>query len=107
MNKNNKITCLRCGACCHVDIIAYVSPEDIQRWEGEGRNDIIARIGGGEVVWLGDRIVNKYGEKVKNCVYLNYDGTSFFCEIYETRPLVCRNFLPGSSELCPQYYRKE
>jgi len=44
---------------------------------------------------------------LESCVYLNWDGSSFFCEIYETRPLVCRNFIPGSSELCPRYYCEE
>jgi len=38
------VACRRCGACCHVDMVAYVSPEDIQRWEKEGRHDIIARL---------------------------------------------------------------
>jgi len=73
----------------------------------ERRHDIIARLRENDVMWAGDRIVNRFGEKVKDCVYLNGDGTLFSCEIYETRPLICRNFIPGSSALCPQYYRDE
>ena len=31
------------------------------------------------------------------------DDELFSCSIYETRPFICRNFAPGSSDLCPQY----
>ena len=104
--KNKDLTCRRCGACCRVDMVAYISAEDIQRWEKERRHDIIARMRDNNVMWAGDHIINRSGEEVMSCVYLNQDGLSFFCEIYETRPLVCRNFIPGSSELCPQYYEE-
>lgn len=107
MKKNRDITCHRCGSCCHVDMVAYISPEDMQRWEKERRHDIIARIRDNDVIWAGDRIINRSGRKLESCVYLNWEGSSFFCEIYETRPLVCRNFIPGSSELCPRYYCEE
>jgi len=105
--KNSDITCRRCGTCCHVDMVAYFSPEDIQRWEKEQRYDIIARLRNNDVFWAGDRIVDKSGVKMTKCVYLKWDGSSFFCEIYETRPIICRNFVPGSSELCPLFYREE
>ncbi len=104
--RNSDINCLRCGACCHVDMVAYVSPEDIQRWKEEGRYDIIDRLRENEVMWAGDRIINKSGRKVTSCFYLSWRGSSFFCEIYETRPMTCRNFIPGSSELCSRYSRK-
>ena len=97
--------CLRCGACCHVDMVAYISPEDIQRWEKERRYDILARMR--DVMWSGDRIVDEFGVRVTSCVYLKWHGSSFLCEIYETRPMACRNFIPGSSGLCPLYYRQE
>ncbi len=80
-------------------MIAYVSPEDIHRWEQEGRHDIIAHAH--DLTWAGDRIVTRTGRTVNSCSYLSWKGSSFFCEIYETRPLVCRNFVPGSNELCP------
>jgi Fe-S-cluster containining protein len=87
-------------------MVAYFSPEDILRWEKEQRHDIIARLSNNEVLWAGDRIINKLGAKMTQCVYLNWNGSSFSCEIYETRPMVCRNFVPGSSELCPLFYRE-
>jgi len=43
---------------------------------------------------------------VTTCAYLNWDGKIFFCDIYETRPMVCRNYVPGSSELCPLFYQE-
>lgn len=73
----------------------------------EQRHDIIARIRDNEVIWAGDRIIDQSGAKVTTCRYLNRDVSLFSCEIYETRPLVCRNYIPGSSELCPQYFRNE
>jgi Fe-S-cluster containining protein len=84
-------------------MVAYASPEDIERWEGEGRQDIIDRLRNNEVMWAGDRIINRSGAKVAACYYLDWDGSTFFCQIYETRPLVCRNYVPGSSILCSQY----
>jgi Fe-S-cluster containining protein len=106
MENDKSIKCIRCGACCHVDMLAYVSNKDIERWEKEQRFDIIGRIQNKNVIWFGDRIIDNYGEKITSCIYLNRDLSSFFCEIYNTRPLVCRNFTPGSSELCPQYKNK-
>lgn len=105
--KKRDTTCRRCGACCHVDMVAYVTPEDIERWEKEGRHDIIARLGDNGVMWAGDRIVSRSGAKVTTCFYLGWKDSSFYCEIYETRPMVCRNYIPGSSELCPLYHRKD
>jgi Fe-S-cluster containining protein len=88
-------------------MVAYVSPGDIERWEEEGRDDIITRLRHSEVMWAGDRIIDKHGHKVGVCHYLDWDGSAFFCQIYETRPAVCRNYIPGSSVLCPQYFDEE
>ncbi|OPY83731.1 MAG: hypothetical protein A4E65_00464 [Syntrophorhabdus sp. PtaU1.Bin153] len=108
--KNRNITCRRCGNCCHVDVAAYASLEDIQRWEKEGRQDIIDHVCDNGVTWSHDRIVNRFGSNVKtclmSCVYLKWHGSSAFCEIYETRTKVCRGYVPGSTDLCPQYHRE-
>lgn len=100
--RNN--TCRRCGACCQVDMIAYVCSGDMERWEKEGRQDIISRIRGNDVMWFGGRIVDKSGVVVTKCTFLKWDSQLALCEIYDTRPMVCRDFVPGSSELCPLYY---
>jgi len=84
-------------------MIAYATDDDIQRWEREKRFDILARIKGNNIIWSGDTLFSSKGMHLKSCVYLNWNGEAFFCEIYETRPQVCRDYLPGSSELCPLY----
>ncbi len=105
-NQSN-VRCLRCGNCCHVDMLAYVTETDLRRWEQEGRTDIMLHARDHEIIWSGDRMVTASGKKLQNCVYLGRDGPTFFCEIYETRPLVCLNYIPGSSELCPSYSKKK
>lgn len=104
---NRDITCSRCGNCCHVDVAAYVTLEDIRRWEEEGREDIIAHVRDNDVTWSGNGVTNRFGSHVKtclmSCVYLAWHGSSASCTIYETRTKVCRSYIPGSSALCPQH----
>ncbi len=88
-------------------MVAYVADADLARWEIEGRHDIMSRVRGEDIIWSGDRIVSSSGKKLKNCIYLGRVSGAFFCEIYETRPLVCRSFSPGSSELCPLFSNKK
>ncbi len=107
-SKNN--TCRRCGNCCHVDVAAYASREDLERWERQGRQDIIAHVRANGVTWSEDRFSNRFGLGITtcrmSCVYLRWDGPSAFCEIYETRTKVCRSYVPGSTGLCPRFHRK-
>jgi Fe-S-cluster containining protein len=86
-----------------VDLVAYLSTEDFQRWGRENRQDILSRVRENGVVWTGDRVIGRSGGKVTGCRYLHRDSPISSCEIYETRPMVCRGFVPGSSLLCPQY----
>ena len=108
--KDKDVVCHRCGNCCHVDVAAYVSVEDIQRWEQEGRHDILAHVRDNGVSWSSDGFVNRFGSEVitclMSCVYLQWQGSFAACGIYETRTKVCRSFVPESSDLCPQYHRK-
>lgn len=106
MNDVHAIACQRCGNCCTIDMMAYVSAEDRKRWENEGRTDILDRLDDNSVIWAGDRIISRSGTKVDHCFYLRCDGGLCSCEIYETRPRVCREYVPGSSELCPLYFEK-
>lgn len=107
--KDKNITCRRCGNCCHVDVAAYVTLEDIQRWQKEGRQDILAHVYDNDVALSGGGVVNRFGSNIRtclmSCVYLKWHGSLASCEIYETRTKVCRSFVPGSSDLCPQYHR--
>jgi len=105
--KNTDIGCRRCGNCCHVDVTAYVTIEDVQRWEREGRQDILDHVRSNNVTWTSGGIINKFGSNIRtclmSCVYLKWYGPIASCEIYETRTKVCRSYVPGSSNLCPQY----
>lgn len=107
---NRDIACRRCGNCCHVDVAAYVTLEDIERWERQGRTDILAHVRANGVTWSRDGFTNRFGSGIRTCrmtcVYLKWNGSTASCAIYETRTGVCRNFVPGSSNLCPQHDRK-
>ena len=102
--------CMRCGKCCLADMaaLAYqIDEEDRKRWIGEGRADILHIIENEHPVWMGDHLISsRTGNPLHGCQFLARDGNRFFCTIYETRPLACRDFIPGSSELCPLFYGK-
>lgn len=104
------LDCQRCGNCCHVDVAAYVTLQDMRRWEDEGRRDIIDHVCANNVTRSGDRVVNRFGSDIKTCrmtcVYLQWAGPLASCGIYGTRTNVCRSYVPGSTSLCPQYRRK-
>jgi Fe-S-cluster containining protein len=105
--KDTDIPCHRCGNCCHVDVAAYATIEDVQRWEKDGRHDILDHVRDNDVEWSGDGFTNRFGLNIKtclmSCVYLKWHGPTASCEIYETRTKVCRSYIPGSSDLCTQY----
>jgi Fe-S-cluster containining protein len=84
-------------------MIAYATDTDIERWKQEERHDILDRVQDGGLIWAGDTIISARGATLSSCVFLNWDGNVFFCDIYETRPQVCRDFKAVSSELCPLY----
>jgi Fe-S-cluster containining protein len=48
-------------------------------------------------------VSTKTGEYPRECHFLFSKGKEWLCSIYETRPSVCREYHPGSSELCPQW----
>jgi Fe-S-cluster containining protein len=109
--KNRGTTCHRCGACCHVDVVAYVTREDVERWEKEGRSDIIAHLRAYDVTWSNGRVNKRFELRpttcLMSCVYLKWQGSYCTCVIYETRTMVCRSYVPGSSELCSLYHREQ
>lgn len=99
-----KLSCKCCGKCCFVDLTAYAEQEDFDRWRKENRQDILEMIKHRHLVWAGDRMVSsETGDYPRECPFLYSSGDVFLCSIYETRPMVCRNYTPGSSELCPQW----
>lgn len=103
-----KISCRCCGKCCFVDFTAYAQEEDIERWRAENRQDILEMIQHRHLVWAGDRMISQdTGDYPRECPFLFSSGDLWLCSIYETRPCVCREYYPGSSELCPQWKKKK
>jgi Fe-S-cluster containining protein len=88
-------------------MIAYVTPEDMDRWFREGREDILHIIENEQAVWLGDHFVSSgTGRPIYGCPFLEMAGRITACSIHATRPGVCRNYGPGSSGICPQWKKK-
>lgn len=100
--KSSNITCRCCGKCCLASFIAYVTEDDLIRWRCEARQDIMKVIEHGHVIWAGDHMMSADdGHYAHDCPFLIAVDNKWLCSIYETRPLVCRNYAPGSSEICP------
>jgi Fe-S-cluster containining protein len=104
MSDRPSIPCKRCGGCCQTNLFAYVTDEDVGRWRHEGREDIFHILDNESPVWVGDHIISaKTGRELQACPFLSFEGVLALCSIYETRPGTCREFMPGSSELCSQF----
>lgn len=98
------VSCRQCGKCCFVDVAAYAEQSDFDRWRTENRGDILDAMERRHLVWAGDRLIStQTGASPKECAFLYNSGSKWLCSIYETRPKVCREYQPGSSELCSQF----
>jgi len=99
-----QIKCKQCGTCCLANVNCYVTDEDLERWKSEGRDDILHIIEHEHAMWVGDHLVSSLdGHYLHGCSFLTWEGTHYACSIYATRPSVCRNYEPGSSEICTQF----
>jgi Fe-S-cluster containining protein len=102
-NETFTVTCKRCGKCC-LSAYAPASEEDMERWRREEKKEILRVMGHSKAAWAGDIVVSSENGKILfNCPFLRYEGEYFSCTIYEDRPMTCRKFKPGSSELCSQF----
>lgn len=105
MKDDNTIKCRRCGTCCLANLVGFVTDEDKERWKDEQREDILRTLKNWEGVWAGDRLISRWnGRPLHGCPFLMWEKNHYTCTIYDTRPDVCRNYLPESSYICP-YYR--
>jgi Fe-S-cluster containining protein len=103
-----ELECSRCGKCCLADMIAYVTSEDLNRWKKENRQDILHIIENEQAVWMGDHFVSsRTGRPIYGCPFLEVKDDLFTCSIYGTRPGVCRDYRPGSSQICPMWMRAQ
>lgn len=87
--------CSMCGKCCKEGGSELtMTPSDYRRWKRQGRQDILryARLSAqpdhGDL-WID----SKTGEELFRCPFLKEISTGkYVCEIYNTRPKVCREF---------------
>lgn len=87
------------------DMIADADAEDLARWNREGREDILRVYR--DALWVGDHFLSvTTGMTIHDCPFLDFREGSFACTIYVTRPRVCRDFIPGSSAICPQHKKR-
>ncbi len=83
-------------------LVDLIETEDHERWRRELRDDIFHILENESPLWVGDHLVSsKTGRTISGCPFLVWEEGRYSCEIYETRPMVCRRFMPGSSEICP------
>ncbi len=97
--------CSRCGKCCFEPFYRLVRPVDVEEWEKRGRGDLVDVFN--EEKKSSDRTNPKMaalGMPFHTCRFLKSDGPGkFSCEIYEFRPLTCRELYVGCTRLCPNY----
>jgi Fe-S-cluster containining protein len=94
--------CTRCGKCCtnpsYMGSLQATS-EDVRRWIREGRGDIlewVAILGDEENPFADLWISETTGEEALRCPFVRKDRNrpTYRCAIYETRPQVCRDYIP-------------
>jgi Fe-S-cluster containining protein len=102
-DKTTAIPCTQCGKCC-LSVFIPVTDEDMERWKREGKEEIVRAMEHSKTVWAGDIIISSEDGKILfTCPLLRWEGRYYTCTIYEERPSVCREYKPGSSELCSQF----
>jgi Fe-S-cluster containining protein len=76
----------------------------MERWKREDKKEILHAMEHSKALWSGDVVVSSEdGSILFSCPFLRHEGKYYSCTIYEDRPRTCRNFTPGSSELCSQF----
>ena len=93
--------CTNCGRCCTNSNYMgslMADGEDILRWQREGRDDILrfAAILGDRDDPYADLWIDENGNERERCPFVRkLKGQSrYLCTIYDTRPQVCRNYVP-------------
>lgn len=76
--------CTRCGACCNLKDLINNDPE------------IMLYVDAGILKQVNEELVDG---KTGRCKHLKYINGKAHCEIYETRPEVCKRFLETPRDL--------
>lgn len=88
---SSPLECTQCGRCClkYGDCLT-ASEEDVQRWEQQERDDILAYVGLGADLWIGKLT----GEEVSRCPWLRKlpGKNKYICRIHDTKPKVCKGY---------------
>jgi len=79
--------CKQCGKCCLAINHVNIHPDDIERWEKEGKHDLYSdkMLVEWDVFGGSDPLDDK-------CPCLIKNKDKYSCKIYKTRPLFCRTF---------------
>lgn len=98
--------CPKPGHCCHGFVLQGESNSAVStEWEDSWREDALARMRNNDLPFLPfemcdglskDENGREYGWVRLTCPKL-INGR---CSIYETRPTVCRTYVPGESGIC-------
>ena len=90
-----RFNCKQCGHCCMNLSDAYcnfVLDEDVDRWELEGRYDILKFVDQGSFlndIWIDQET----GEELGRCPWLKrLPDKKYICRIHQTKPAHCRNY---------------
>jgi len=98
--------CTQCGKCCtktsYMESL-QATGEDVLRWRREGRNDILRFayvLGRPDDPWADLWVDAHTGRERSRCPFVKkVPGTNrYLCSIYETRPQVCRDYVPWSKD---------
>jgi Fe-S-cluster containining protein len=93
--------CTNCGKCCtNPDYMTslFATAEDVKRWRQEKRWDILrfAVMIGGHPNPSADLWIDETGKERERCPFVRKvpNQPRYLCTIYETRPEVCRAYVP-------------
>ena len=86
-------SCGSCRRCCQGTLVR-ARASDIERWQNERRYDIIICL----KTWVDNSTFLMHKNGKDECVFLTENG----CDIYETRPEICREF-PKTQERVTEF----
>ncbi len=94
--------CRRCGECClTVGRAIHASPEDIERWIEENREDILKHL---KIRKEGSSLITdgtlEIGDTVGRCIFLRKAEKGYQCTIHETKPEVCEEYPMNVGGIC-------
>ncbi|MDA8414729.1 MAG: YkgJ family cysteine cluster protein [Desulfobacteraceae bacterium] len=89
-SEKKETRCLCCGECCEFfGWHLQASRHDIERWQSEGREDLLSRVNRLGWIWVDPETK----EPLNRCPYIGEkENNTSKCAIYATRPDICRAY---------------